>query len=474
MEKEKSEDPRLERSALRCNLAGRTNACEDDRGEDRRLAGYKIAEKGHIMSKLFLLIVLAFLADTASIGFAQHPTVTWEIEKPNYAEDYPERLKDYHGLVILQRSTVEVFSLLNMIFFPKDSSTLQRYTLYTTPDQTTGFSEDATNYTIVANYDILNFLGYRLRNYPNKTIGLLGCSGNDAGGLALATSRAETIKNYLVTIWGIDAKRIKINTKVLPEHPSDVTTEKGREENRRVEIISDDWNIMGAIVARRYVRFPDPRRVLLYVSPITDPTITERKIKITYDHKPWKTIVVPTGDTTIEWNWRSDLTGGLTPLYDGRLRAQLFLTDAKGLTTESSIDSLDVKLIEYQTVPENPGNTKREVYYIPLRPDEEVTIGKLNKMYIDTIVLGRITPKSDVEIVGYVNDDTRKNRDQSQLLNAAIKKYIEPKTIISNSEIRTRYYSDGVLFDPQYPEGRMLNRSAEIIIETPWSYIGSR
>jgi hypothetical protein len=109
MEKEKSEDPRLERSALRCNLAGRTNACEDDRGEDRRLAGYKIAEKGHIMSKLFLLIVLAFLADTAS---AQLPTIEWVFSKPRLLAEQPiDSLKNYSGLFVRDEESKQTIHL---------------------------------------------------------------------------------------------------------------------------------------------------------------------------------------------------------------------------------------------------------------------------------------------------------------------------------------------------------------------------
>ncbi|HET9137475.1 MAG TPA: hypothetical protein VFO76_12640 [Candidatus Kapabacteria bacterium] len=426
-------------------------------------------------SSLFLLVGVA--------AFAQHPTVTWETEKPDHVQDYPDKLKDFHGVVIFERSTVEVFSLLNMIFFPKDSSSLRRYLLFSTPGQTANYTEDTTTGTIDAHSNSLNILGYRLRNNPTITIGLTGCSGNDNGKLDLATARAQTIKQYLVTIWGIDPKRIKTTARILPEHPSDVNTKKGREENRRVEIISDDWNIMGPVIATRYVRYPDPRRALLYISPITDPIITKRTIKISYQDKPWATIEVPKGDTTIEWNWHSDATrilpapNGITnpklPPPEGVLTAQLFLTDAHGRTTESAIDSIGIKLIPYQTIPENPTAMRREVYYIPLRMDEQQAIGKLNKTYIDSIILSRITPSSDVEIIGFMNEESAKNQARSESIVASIKKYLEPKTLISNSNITTKYYSNGVLFDPTFPEGRMFNRSAEVIIDTPWDY-GSR
>lgn len=430
------------------------------------------------MRVFFLLIFLCIVADAT----AQQPTVTWELAKPDYAKEFPDKLKDFHGLIILERSTVKVFPVLNMIFFPKDSSSLNRYFLYTSPDQTTSYSEDNTTATLEAHYNILNSLGYRLRAHPAATIGLTGCSGNDVGQLTLAKARAETIQNYLVAIWGINANRVKITSRILPAYPSDVATEKGREENRRVEVISDDWNIMGPVVAKRYVRYPDPRRALLYVSPITDPTITDRKIKILYQHKPWATISVPNGDTTIEWNWRSDaakllpasheLLNTQLPPPKGILSAQLLLTDAQGRMTESSADSIEVKLIPYMTIPESPSNKRREMYHLSLRPDEEQAIGKMNKTYIDSLILPRIKPHSDMEILGYANEDSRKNRDRSEALIASIKKYIEPKTIISNRDITTKYYSNGVLFYPQYPEGRMLNRSAQIIIETPWEELG--
>jgi hypothetical protein len=139
-----------------------------------------------------------------------------------------------------------------MIFFGIDSSDLpKRYTVYPSSAHTEGFVEDTITSTLNAYYNYLNILGRRMHANPATTIEIIGCRdtiGERHGELSLL--RANTVANYLIHVWGVSPARIKITSRGLPEQPSNMRLDDGREENRRVEILSKDWELVKPVVAK--------------------------------------------------------------------------------------------------------------------------------------------------------------------------------------------------------------------------------
>lgn len=136
--------------------------------------------------------------------------------------------------------------LLPYMFFDYNSASIpSRYNT----DGATGFSTEslAGKNELEANYQMLNIYGSRMKQYPTATLNVTGTnsnSGEERNNIQLSKRRAMAIRDYLVNTWGIDPSRIIVDQRNLPELPTNPVTKAGMEENRRVEISSNDARIM--------------------------------------------------------------------------------------------------------------------------------------------------------------------------------------------------------------------------------------
>lgn len=141
--------------------------------------------------------------------------------------------------------------LLNYVFYDENSFEIaKRYKLIASFDATYEFDETQTRSVLEKYYNILNIIGSRLRKIPSANLVITGCnsdSDKEKNNLFLSQRRAQSIYNYLTTVWNIDHHRMKIKSRNLPEHPSPTDRKAGIEENRRVEFSSDNPHILGPI-----------------------------------------------------------------------------------------------------------------------------------------------------------------------------------------------------------------------------------
>jgi len=135
--------------------------------------------------------------------------------------------------------------LLPYMFFDYNNSNVpSRYNT----DGATGFSTESLTgkNEIEANYQLLNIIGSRMKQYPTANLNVTGTnsnSGEERNNIQLSKRRAMAVRDYLVNTWGIDPKRIIVDQRNLPELPTNPVTKAGMEENRRVEISSNDARI---------------------------------------------------------------------------------------------------------------------------------------------------------------------------------------------------------------------------------------
>ena len=152
----------------------------------------------------------------------------------------------------VERRIRETFPLLNYVFFNKESTDIPARYVLLKKDQVKDFKEDQleefapltvsgrSNRQMTAYYNVLNILGDRLGKNPSSSITLVGSSDKDAQEGKLM---AESVKQYLVDIFGINESRIKIEVTNKPKLPSEQpggTRELVllREEDRRVSVES--------------------------------------------------------------------------------------------------------------------------------------------------------------------------------------------------------------------------------------------
>tara|TARA_R100001143_G_scaffold32769_1_gene31471 strand:- start:2506 stop:4608 length:2103 start_codon:yes stop_codon:yes gene_type:complete len=159
-----------------------------------------------------------------------------------------------------ERIFIESFPIRNYLFFNQESTTIpNRYILINrsqasdfNDNQLAGLNESPFAARSVRQmtvyYNILNILGDRMVKNPTSTITLVGSS---VGGAQDATMRAESVKTYLVDIFGINASRITTEGRISPNLPS-LKRQSGdqlallRQEDSRVTIESRSASLLRA------------------------------------------------------------------------------------------------------------------------------------------------------------------------------------------------------------------------------------
>lgn len=139
--------------------------------------------------------------------------------------------------------------LVPYVFFENGQSAIP--TRYSTAGAT-GFSVESLQgrNEFDVNHELLNVIGARMKQYPTSSITVVGCNANsgvERNNSSLSRTRAMALRDYLVNTWGIDASRITIDQRNLPEIPTNPVTKAGMEENRRAEFQASDRRLLEPI-----------------------------------------------------------------------------------------------------------------------------------------------------------------------------------------------------------------------------------
>lgn len=151
-----------------------------------------------------------------------------------------------------ERSVRENFPVRNYVYFDLGSTAIPNRYKQLRKDQVASFKEDqlATEAPLVQSgrsarqmnvyYNVINILGDRMVKNPSSSVTLVGSSEK---GPEDAKVMAETIKSYLVNIFGINASRINTRGQYKPEKPEEKAGGQTdlvllREGDRRVSIES--------------------------------------------------------------------------------------------------------------------------------------------------------------------------------------------------------------------------------------------
>jgi hypothetical protein len=359
------------------------------------------------------------------------------------------------AMYVRQQRSLEVHPVLPMVFFKKNTATIERHVFFTSPNQAAEFKPDTIGSILTAQRNYLNYLGYGLQKNPSDNVTLIGYSGGDNGALTLANARSEKVRAYLVDIWGIAPQRIAIKTAVMPAAASDETTEEGREENRRVEIVSGQQEMM-PIVAHTITGIPEPMTTRFSVEA-SNTFFASREIQIWYEGKSWAVLPLRKNDSTISWNWRSD-PGNMIPLPEGVLKAEVVGIMESGEIRRSRTKAMEVKLNATATDP-----TTEQSYHLICYPDEQRSFGQVNAASIDTYIAPAIGQKSTVSIITHTDGLSAKEKQRVQTLAKSISGRIKLDVKWKKKNLKILASNDR-LFGATSPEERMLAKMIEVKI----------
>jgi hypothetical protein len=146
-----------------------------------------------------------------TVTLGERPVLASKIAEANYIsrmKKFQPQLAGYNGLVMEQIQTWDLYPLLNYVFFDLGSSKIpDRYILFKSPDQTRYFSDTTiAGGTLNKYYHILNIYGFRLKQYPDAKIEIVGTTDGttpEEKRPGLSQERAQVVYDYFKNIWGI-------------------------------------------------------------------------------------------------------------------------------------------------------------------------------------------------------------------------------------------------------------------------------
>lgn len=372
-------------------------------------------------------------------------------------------------IIIEEIETEEMFPLLPYIFFDEGKASLSNTGLNLFEDvnnnNISNFNEDKLPWNTLDIYSkLLDIVGLRMKNNPNTKITLTGCNNNigvEENNLDLSRQRAENVKDYLVTTWKINPNRISTEARNLPEEAANNEKIDGQAENRRVEISSNNHNILAPIKLKEIIKTVNPPHVEIEPKAIASEGLQDYNISIIQGDSLIRKYSGNRMPEKIIWKVDEEPM----PKLETPIDIEFSATDSTGKTKDHQ-ESLVIKQLTI--------NKKR----VELKEDNMVEkfsliVFDFNKANITekqkktlNYIKSRIQPDSKVTIAGYTDrtGETEYNRDlaKRRAENAMTLLGLDPSRVTIKAVGK-----DYLLYDNDSPQGRNYSRTVQIIIETP-------
>ena len=282
--------------------------------------------------------------------------------------------------------------VLNKVFFETGKSEIpDSYVLLKSRAHTAAFNEKVLTSSLDRYKNVLNIVGRHLSELPETHIRIVGCnsdSGVEKGNRDLSRARAEVVKSYLSSVWGIDSARMKIDARNLPTNPAPADIVGSRPENQRVEIIYDSSD-MQAIAANQFIAESSNLTDIKIMPRITaEYGVANWELSLQADNKTIKTlkgtdVLEPVLALSLDDIGRDKLVAS------NNLQALIKITDSNKDTYETATDLCPVKVTKKELIHELVGPPKGTVTIQPakLTIEEVTTIDSsplLNYVFFET------------------------------------------------------------------------------------------
>lgn len=351
-----------------------------------------------------------------------------------------------------------MFSIINYVFFDSGSVDIPKRYKKLTPEEQKNFDIDEirSDSAISLYHNVMNILGKRLQNKPNATITLTGTNSNngiESNNIDISRKRAEAVKNYLVSVWNIDPKRIETKARNLPEQFSRINTGYGEEENRRVEISANDPEIFLP------VKFID-----------TNYRVLPNDIRISTDRLK--------KDNIKHWELRAIAGGQSVVLNTGNS----IMDDTLRTTAEDISDNLyNTQKVELKIVTTDVEGNERVVGETQIPVTQ--SIANKNKLEKYNLITFGYNSSAVDEANNFIIQDVKKNISSNSILTltghtdkTGTAQYNRALSLRRAQEI-SRFFTankiftagkgfDEFLFPLDLPEGRFYSRTVRITVDT--------
>lgn len=375
----------------------------------------------------------------------------------------------------VRRTINETFPLRNYLFFEEGSSVIPNRYVKLNKEQAKQFDTESLRDSEYKNesgrsdrqmdvyYNILNILGYRMLQNPSAQVSLIGASAGN--GAALGKEYAESVKSYLVDVFGIQSSRIATEGKDQPNNPSESPGGVKflpllRAGDRRVEIVSKTVDLMTPLQIIAVQENPMDSRVLFT-------TTSEKNQPL----KSWNVKLTDENGTTQNYG---PYTGVQESVPGNMILGNRNSGKYKVVMIGQTSDGVEVKRETTLNLDRSAELTEEEAlrYSILFDFDKSNTVATYEKFLTDVVAL-RIDDNSKVVIHGH----TDIIGSEAYNMQLSEKRASETERILSNAVKRSGKNSvkfetdafgmdtDRAPFDNKLPEERFYNRTVVIDIE---------
>lgn len=360
----------------------------------------------------------------------------------------------------------EALPVLPVVFFEPQSISLSfRYRQIAS---TGNFSEsDVDTKTTAVHRDVLNVIGSRMKSLPGTVVKLRGTADptTESGRCDLAQKRALAVREYLTRVWSIDESRISIvndemGSNCAPPRPTREQSEAGYSENRRVEIETDDLDLIAPVAKRRFneARTVSPPKLEIDPSGSSQQYITGWEMTGTSGSKvvftqqgegPPKVITQQLSTTT------ADIMDNDKPLI-----VTMELQAIRGVKS-LAVDSLIVVRDTLSTELERLTLTLFGISSDEVTPVAEEQI----KEFVRNVPRGStVIVRGYADLLGNAEFNKQLSRRRADAVCSSIKKHIKKRIDLQCTDIATDRFPPGIdSYDT--PEERMLSRTVQIEIK---------
>ncbi len=358
--------------------------------------------------------------------------------------------------------------LLPYVFFDEQDARIPARYAALESAGTAAFAPDALHMlsTLDTYRQLLNIIGWRMRQAPKATLTLTGCNAQTPGerGLPeLSLQRAEAVREYLVTVWGISRGRITVRSRALPEKPSSAENPDGIEENRRVEIASNDDRILEPLQTEAVDRQVSPPRVRFVPHVQADEPVRSWSLTVLQDEALRHFSGAGAVPGELMWDLRDDVRKVHETTQ--ALTCRLHVESGTSREVDAAPVALPVEQVTVRTKRSDATVTDREIahYSLILFDFDKADISKANRRIAQLIRPG-ITPTSTVTITGYTDrmGEAEYNRTLS------LERARNTAQLLDATKATVRGVGrDTLLHDNDTPEGRFYSRTVDVVVETP-------
>ncbi|GAB5465985.1 MAG: hypothetical protein Kapaf2KO_14210 [Candidatus Kapaibacteriales bacterium] len=364
---------------------------------------------------------------------------------------------------------IRTHPLLNFVFFDEGSPLIpEKYEEVTEAEKLSySFKELIDVNTMGVYYNILNIVGKRMEFYPQATLTLIGCHSDEAkeeSTLNLSRDRAQAVKNYLTQDWGIDASRIRTQSRDLPSLPSNIDTDDGDEENRRVEMIANLPQIFEPMIIKDTIRTSNPPYIRFKPVVNAEVGVKSWKIITSQDGVDLKTFE-GAGDVPKEINWLAyqEDEQEFIPVLERPLGYRMEVIDNDGKQWTSKIQTLPVEQLTiknkiFEGIEDKIFNKFSMIGF----PFNSAEIEGRNKSMLDN-AMRAIEEDSEVFVYGY--SDRIGEEDLNLRLSKRRADAVGKALNLKASNIKA-FGESRLLYDNSTPEGRFYSRTVVIDVIT--------